>query len=116
LSIDRNNVDGNYCPENCTWENQKEQCNNMTTNILITYKNKTLTASQWIDELHLTSIDINTIREHWKKGIRGKALFGINEAFTQKLIKANGEIKTVKEWSKLINISVQSIKKDIIKD
>ena len=35
LTIDRIDVNGNYCPENCRWVTSKEQQNNKSTNIFI---------------------------------------------------------------------------------
>ena len=60
LTIERINVDGNYCPENCMWIPMKEQ-----------YKNKTNT----------------------------------------KRILFNGELYTLKELSKLLNLSVDCLRK-----
>lgn len=110
LSIDRNNTNKNYEPLNCTWENQVEQCNNMTTNILITYKNKSLTAHQWKDELNL-DLGFNIIRDRWCKGIRGKKLFEEIKPFTELLICIDGITKTAKEWYTDYNISHTQFKK-----
>jgi hypothetical protein len=42
LSIERINVNGNYCPENCTWITMKEQAKNKTNNIWVEYNGKSL--------------------------------------------------------------------------
>lgn len=52
-TLDRKNNNGNYTPKNCKWSTQKEQSNNQRTNRLITFKNKTLTLSQWADRLNI---------------------------------------------------------------
>lgn len=47
LTLDRKDVNGNYCPENCKWSTQKEQMNNTSTNHLVTCNGETHTIAEW---------------------------------------------------------------------
>lgn len=51
LSIDRINVNGNYCPENCRWSTAKEQGRNTRYNHLLTFNGKTQPIASWADEI-----------------------------------------------------------------
>lgn len=74
LSIDRIDVNGNYCKENCKWSTRKEQMNNKTDNHYITYDGRIQTMTQWARELGMKD---HTLSNRLCKG------WSIERAFTQ---------------------------------
>lgn len=71
-SIERIDVNKNYCPENCTWADAKQQANNLTTTPHITYNNETHTPSEWQE---ICGIPRQTILSRYKKGWSAEKIF-----------------------------------------
>lgn len=67
LTIERKDVNGDYCPENCCWATQKEQQNNRRNNHLLTYKGKTQTLTQWAAETGINEMALRSRinKLHW---------------------------------------------------
>lgn len=61
LTIDRIDVNGNYCPENCRWITNQENQNNKRTNVFLTYNGETHSMTEWS---RILNIPYTTIRYH----------------------------------------------------
>lgn len=56
-SLDRIDVDGDYCKENCRWSTSKEQNNNRRNNHIIEFNGKSQNITAWAEELNI-KVDI----------------------------------------------------------
>ena len=54
LTIERIDVNGNYCPENCRWATNGEQALNKRNNVKIEYQGKVMVLAQWSKKLGIS--------------------------------------------------------------
>lgn len=66
LTIDRIDVNGNYCPENCRFVDMKTQCRNKTNNNIIEFGGQRKTIAEWSE---ITGINRSTIAYRNSHGI-----------------------------------------------
>ena len=72
LELDRIDVNGNYCPENCRWISHTANNNNKRNNVFVEMNGEEHTISEWCRILDVTAKKINYYRD---KGYAGDKLY-----------------------------------------
>lgn len=82
LTLERKDVYGDYCPENCEWASRVVQADNKTNTIYLNHNGEVKTLTQWAKELN---INRQTLYMRWFRGMSEDSIF-----CTERLSKKKG--------------------------
>lgn len=68
MSIERKDVNGNYCPENCMWIPRSKQADNRRSSLMYTYNGKTQNLMRWANDVGIkySTLRDRIINRHWE--------------------------------------------------
>lgn len=106
-TIERKDVNGNYCPENCTWVTNKQQQRNKRTNVFVTINGETKILSDWQKELGISSEKIKRIANGEPERRKNQDKF-ISFRLTKK------EMEHLRKQSAILGISISEYVRRLI--
>ena len=106
LTIDREDVNGCYNPNNCRWINMQDQSNNRRSNIDVTYDGRTQTLKQWCEELNLSYTMV--YQRYLQFGIDATRLFEPSRGNGEKYFTHDGKTLSLKQWAKEYNLNYKT--------
>jgi hypothetical protein len=109
LTIERKDVNGNYCKENCEWADCKVQANNTRSNHFLVYNGKRQTLAQWADETGIPNVTIleRIAKYRWsvEKALTTPPIIGSRP----RLFVCTGKSQTITQWADELGTSISVI-------
>jgi hypothetical protein len=109
-TLDRRDVNGNYCEANCWWRTSAQQANNTRRNRTIEYKGTKQTLAEWADTMGLEWNALRTRLDVLGWSVE-KAL--TTPSTTAKRYEFQGDIKTLAEWAISLEIPLDLLRSRI---
>lgn len=104
-TIDRIDVNGNYCPENCQWINSSKQMRNRTDTHWVEFDGEVLSLAEFCDKYGISqSLASARLQRGWTPA---EVMF-FNAKNMNGSIEYNGEVKTARAWAKQYGIPKSS--------
>lgn len=116
-SLERIDVNKNYCKSNCRWATTKEQIRNTRVNRKLTYGGRIQCLAAWAEEYGLLAVTLaKRLRDGWslRRALESK----INEtrhgvAHCQTFYEYRGETRNLKDWCRHFGLSYAAVHKRI---
>ena len=102
-SLDRIDVNGNYCPENVRWATAKEQNRNRRNNTIVEYNGVQMCLKEAAEK---SGISYQTLVSRYRVGKRGDDLF----ATSSNIVEYNGVQMTLPEAAEKSGINYNTLK------
>lgn len=110
LTIERIDVDGDYCPENCAWITKRDQMKNTSRSIRIEFDGRCMGLSEWAEE---TGIEYATLLRRYRSGWTPDRILTTPVQWSKNAVSLyewNGVSKSLREWSEQYGIKYDTLR------
>lgn len=105
-SLDREDNEKHYCPENCQWSTLDKQGANKGNTVWITVSGETKSLADWGRH---TGLGGAAIQARYRRGLRGAELIEPRKKPLKKMVTINGETKSVRQWAEFSGLKERVI-------